>query len=73
MAKGQISKTDQSKKVVRVKCSDCRWFVRDTDGISFKLGTNEFFMGECSKELHPDTPIKQFADHERLCNSYLAK
>ena len=70
MAKGQIS---NKSKVVRVKCSDCRWFVRETEGISFRLDTKEFFMGDCSKGLHPDTPIKQFADHLRECKTYRAK
>ena len=69
MAQGQIS---NKQKVVRVYCSDCRWFVRDTEGNSYKIGTNPkyYFMGECSKDLHPDTPIKQFADKVRTCKTY---
>ncbi len=72
MATGQIS---NKQKVVRVCCSDFRWFVRDTEGNSFKLGTNPkyYFMGECSKGLHPDTIKKQFADKPRICQTYSEK
>lgn len=57
-------------KAVWVYCSDCRNFRRDTEGISFRNDTGEYFMGECLVGLHPDTPKKQFADKPRVCKSY---
>lgn len=73
MARGQIPVKDKTPK--NVYCSDCRWFVRETEGVSFKLGTNprQYFMGDCSQGLHPDTPIKQFANKPRECKTYRAK
>lgn len=50
-----------------VTCGTCRHFKRDTEGISRRIGTGEFFMGICTKGHHPDSPIKQFADHQRSC------
>ena len=70
MAQGQIS---NKQKVVRVYCSDCRWFVRDTEGISYVRDTGEYYMGVCSKGLHPDTVKKQFADKPRICKLYKTK
>lgn len=60
-------------KVVRVTCSDCRHFKRDTEGSSFCLDTHEYFMGECMKGLYPDTSIKQFANKLRECKQFQHK
>lgn len=57
----------------KVRCADCRHFRRDTEGISLSVETGEYFMGVCGTGLRPDTPIKQFADKERICNQYEAK
>jgi hypothetical protein len=53
-----------------VRCSDCVHFRRDTEGISRSVTTGEYFMGVCKAGLHPDSPIKQFANKYRLCNSF---
>lgn len=54
----------------KVRCADCRHFKRDTEGISHNVYTGEYFMGTCTAGLHPDTPIKQFADHLRECKKH---
>ena len=69
MAAGQIKVTEQ-KQPETVYCGECRFFVRDTDGINRNAYTGEFFMGVCQRGLHPDSPIKQFADHKRQCETY---
>jgi len=47
--------------------------VRDTSGQSFSIATGEYFMGECTEGLHPDTPKKQFSDKPRKCETYKPK
>ena len=69
MAAGQIS--NYAPK--RVYCSECCHFQRDTEGVSFRRDTGEYFLGICLQGLHPDTIKKQFADKPRFCNSYLSK
>ena len=60
---------EQPKPVRRIKCGDCRHFRRDTEGRSLsKEGV--FFMGLCSLGLHPDSPVKQFADKMRECEQW---
>lgn len=54
----------------KVRCADCQHFKRDTEGISRNVYTGEYFMGTCTAGLHPDTPIKQFADHLRECKKH---
>lgn len=68
MAQGQISK--YQKQPTTVYCSDCKHFLRDTEGPSRRNGLGEFFMGQCLAGLHPDTIKKQFADKPRRCDSY---
>lgn len=53
-----------------MRCAECQHFKRDTEGISRTAETGEFFMGTCTLGLHPDTPIKQFADHLRECKKH---
>ena len=53
----------------KVYCADCEHFQRDTSGISRTID-GEYFMGICTEGLHPDTPIKQFADKARKCEHY---
>lgn len=73
MAQGQIRKTKDDKPI-KVCCSGCRYFVRDTDGISKRNGTNEYFMGICSKELNlDDTNGWLFADKLRYCETFKAE
>jgi hypothetical protein len=65
-------KKKESKQAVeqpKVYCGECRHFVRDTSGISRAID-GEYFMGECTEGLHPDTPKKQFADKARKCEHY---
>ena len=69
MAQGQIRVT-RNNQPKTVYCCDCRHFNRDTEGISFNAYTKEFFMGVCSLGLHPDTPIKQFANKPRHCETH---
>lgn len=69
MAAGQIKVTEQ-KQPATVYCGECQFFVRDTDGINRNAYTGEFFMGVCTKGLHPDTAIKQFANKPRHCEKY---
>jgi len=66
----RVKQPKAEAKVVWVYCSDCRNFRRDTEGISHRIDTGEYFMGECLVGLHPDTPKKQFADKPRVCKSY---
>jgi len=48
--------------------------VRDTDGISKHNGTNEYFMGICSKGLNlDDTNGWLFADKLRYCETFKAE
>lgn len=54
----------------KVRCADCQHFQRDTEGVSRNIYTGEYFMGTCTAGLHPDTPIKQFADHLRECKKH---
>lgn len=68
MAQGQISNYTNPKKVF---CANCKVFNRDTEGISYNKETGEYYMGECGKGLHPDTPRKQFANKPRYCDSYI--
>lgn len=65
----RIKKEVKQEKTVR--CSNCMWFIRDTEGISIRNDTHEYFMGKCRKGLHPDGPKKVFADHERICQTYI--
>lgn len=61
---------------IKVYCSDCRWFKRDTDGISFSLATGEYFLGKCttkSNESKAETRGKLFADKPRICVLFSAK
>lgn len=60
-------------QVQKVRCADCRHFRRETEGISRNIDTGEYFMGDCSIGLHPDSPIKQFANRERICNQFIKK
>lgn len=54
----------------KVRCADCQHFKRDTEGQSRSVLTGEYFMGICTKGLHPDSPIKQFADKLRVCEAH---
>lgn len=54
-----------------VTCGMCRHFRRDTEGPSYNAYTHEYFMGVCGLGLKPDSPIKQFADRERVCEGFL--
>lgn len=67
-SKSSTQKKEHPQK--KVRCSDCQHFKRDTDGISRNIYTGEYFMGTCTAGLHPDTPIKQFADHLRECKKH---
>lgn len=42
----------------------------DTKGISYNVYTKVYFMGVCLLGRKPDSPIKQFADRERLCKAF---
>lgn len=55
-----------------VFCAECRLFTRDTQGISRRAYTGEYFMGLCSKGIH-DGLSKVFADKPRKCSNYLKK
>jgi hypothetical protein len=66
----RVKQPHKEAKVVRVYCSDCRNFQRDTEGSSFRFDTHEYFMGICLKGLTPDSPKKQFADKPRTCKEY---
>lgn len=63
-------KVEQQQEEPWVACKDCRWFHRDVDGISRVNGTDHYFMGVCGRGLHPDSPIKQFADNLRRCKQF---
>lgn len=56
----------------RVRCGECRWFKRDTEGIS-RNEEGEYFMGTCERGLHPDTVKKQFANKARVCRVFVDK
>ena len=56
----------------KVYCAECDHFQRDTSGISRAID-GEYFMGICTEGLLPDTPIKQFADKARKCETYKNK
>lgn len=71
MAAGQIKVTDDAPKLVT--CGECRRYERDTEGRSYNRETGEFFLGLCGEGLHPDTPVKQFANKPRVCEKFLAK
>lgn len=60
----------QKPEPPRVRCADCRYFERDTTGISFDITTGVYFMGICRKGQHPDSPKKQFADRQRVCPTF---
>lgn len=68
--KAKQAKPQQQHKV---RCADCRYFHRDTEGISHNIATGVYFMGVCSQGQHPDSPVKQFADKERECSIYKKK
>ena len=59
------------QKVTLVTCGRCRHFRRDTEGPSYNAYTHEYFMGVCGLGRKPDSPIKQFADKARVCDSFL--
>ena len=76
MAQGQISKTE-SEKNRKVYCSNCRHFKRDTEGISRRVDTGEFFLGVSDIGCDPDHTFniltnraKIFADKPRTCKEY---
>lgn len=71
MANGQIRVTDDAPKLVT--CGECRRFERDTEGRSYNRTIGEYFLGRCGVGLHPDTPVKQFANKPRVCEKFLAK
>jgi len=77
MARGQVKKTETTNAVRYFTCADCRWFVRDTSGISRTNATGEYFMGICKKGANPDHTIgKQFANKPRTednCKHYIHK
>ena len=56
----------------KVTCGECRFFTRDTSGISRDIN-GVYFMGVCQRGLHPDSPIKQFADKPRICETFKPK
>jgi hypothetical protein len=56
----------------KVYCADCEHFERDTSGIS-RTVDGEYFMGIYTEGLHPDSPIKQFADKAKKCETYKNK
>ena len=64
--------TKQAIERPKVYCGECKHFVRDTSGIS-RTVDGEYFMGICTEGLHPDSPIKQFADKARKCETYKPK
>lgn len=68
MAQGQISNHINNKPKM-VFCSTCRIFNRDTEGISRRKDTGEFFMGLCPKG-HNDGHRKVFADKPRICSDH---
>lgn len=54
-----------------VRCADCIFFRRDTEGRNKRNGTEEYFMGECALGHTPDgCPKKVFADRWRECNDH---
>jgi hypothetical protein len=61
--------TKQAVEPPKVYCGECKHFERDTSGISRTID-GEYFMGICTEGLHPDSPIKQFADKARKCEHY---
>ncbi|MBR6130307.1 MAG: hypothetical protein IKQ20_00430, partial [Bacteroidales bacterium] len=69
VAQGQISKSEKEKPKP-VTCRRCRHFLLDTKGISYNVYTKVYFMGVCLLGRKPDSPIKQFADRERLCKGF---
>ena len=61
----------------KVRCADCRHFVRDTTGLSRRNGTGEYFMGVSDIGCDPDRTYnkktgtaKIFADKERYCTQW---
>lgn len=55
----------------KVRCADCRHFLRDTAGTSHTAQRPyRFFLGVCKKGQTPDSQIKQFADREKVCPIY---
>lgn len=69
MAAAKTDKTKEKKQTF-VRCQDCVFFKRDTEGISRNAYTGEYFMGICTLGLTPDSPKKQFADKLRVCSKY---
>lgn len=69
MAAAKTDKTKEQKQTF-VRCQDCVFFKRDTEGISRNAYTGEYFMGICTLGLTPDSPKKQFADKLRVCEKY---
>lgn len=65
-------KEAQKVEPKKVYCSDCQHFQRDTSGISRDI-KGVYFMGVCQRGLHPDSPIKQFADKPRICETFKPK
>ena len=70
MAQGQIAKSEKEKPKL-VTCRRCRHFLLDTKGISYNVYTKVYFMGVCLLGLKPDSPIKQFSDKARVCDSFM--
>lgn len=70
MAAAKTDKTKEKKQTF-VRCQDCVFFKRDTEGISRNAYTGEYFMGVCTLGLTPDSPKKQFADKPRICSSFI--
>ena len=65
------AKTKDKKDTIKlVRCADCVFFKIDIEGISHNAYTGEYFMGICTEGLHPDSPIKQFADNPRVCDTF---
>lgn len=51
-----------------VRCADCIYRERDTEGISRRMDTGEYFMGRCRKG--HGAPYKIFMDKERICKDH---
>lgn len=68
-----MARNKKEEEKPRIKCADCKHFVRDTDGISRRNDTHEYFMGDCLKSIYPDHCRKVFAELERVCDSFEKK
>lgn len=49
-----MAKKIASKKAEPVRCSDCMYAIRDTEGFSYNIETKEFFLCRCRKNHHID-------------------